>query len=227
MANLKFDKIEITDSYGKFEIYPLERGYGNTYATPIRRILLSSIKGTAVSKVKIKSTDHEFTSLDGMREDVLRLVLNLQKVVFRIDDSESEKVILKVKGAKEVTAGDIKTPGNVQVMNKDLILATLTDKSADLDIEISIETGYGFVAADEELRNSEVGVIPVSQSYSPVIKVNVNVEATRVAQKTDYEKIVIEVWTNGVATPEQALSEAMKKFAEGANDLNALINVEE
>lgn len=224
MANLKIDKIEITETYGKYEIYPFERGYGNTFSTPIRRILLSSVKGTSIVKLKIKGADHEFTSMKGMKEDVLRLVLNLQKVVFRIEASESEKVVLKTKGIKTVTAGDIKLPGNVTVLNPDFVLAELTDKASELEIEAVIETGYGFIAADDEERNREPGVIPVNKVFSPVVKVNATVEATRVGQKTDYEKIILEIWTNGAVTPEEALVEAAKRLSESASEINTIVN---
>lgn len=222
MANIKIDKKENNDTYGKYEIYPLERGFGNTYGTPIRRILLSSIKGFSISKIKVKGVDHEFSTLKGMKEDVLRVVLNLQKVVFRIDGSESEKVVLKVKGAGEVKASDIKVPGNVTVVNPDFVIAELTDKSASLEIEAEIEAGFGLELADDEVRNAEAGSIPVNKNFSPVVKVNVSVEATRVAQKTDYDKIVLEIWTNGAVTPDESLKQAIAKFYEGANELNDL-----
>jgi DNA-directed RNA polymerase subunit alpha len=223
MANLKIEKIENTDTYAKFEISPFERGFGNTFATPIRRVLLSSIKGTSIVKIKIKGADHEFTSMKGMKEDVLRLVLNLQKVVFRIEGSESEKVILKVKGIKEIKASDIKLPGNVTVLNPELVLAELTDKGAELEIEATVETGYGFEVADDEDRNREPGIIPMNRSFSPVIKVNASVDATRVGQKTDYEKIVLEIWTNGAVTPEEALNESVQKLLEYATEINNVV----
>lgn len=227
MANLKLDKIENTETYGKYEIYPFEKGYGNTFATPVRRILLSSIKGTAVGNVKVKGADHEFTTLKGMKEDVLRLVLNLQKVIFKLEDSLSEKILLKVKGTKEIKASDIKVPGNVKILNPDFIIASLTDKSAELEIEATVEIGYGYEVSDGEIRNAEPGIIPIPKSFSPVIKVNVSVESTRVAQKTDYEKIVLEVWTNGAITPEDAVKDAVAKLLEGATEINELVNIEE
>lgn len=223
MANLKIEKIESTETYAKYELTPFERGFGNTFATPIRRILLSSIKGTSIVKLKIKGADHEFTALKGLKEDVLRLVLNLQNVVFRMDSSESEKIVLKIKGIKEIKASDIKVPGNVTILNPDFVIGELTDKSAELEVEATIQTGYGFVKADDEERNREVGSIPVNQSYTPVVKVNATVEATRVGQKTDYEKIVLEIWTNGAVTPDEALAEATKKLLESATEINEVV----
>lgn len=224
MASIKIDKIENNDTYGKYEIYPLEKGYGNTFATPIRRILLSSIEGTAISKIRVKGVDHEFSTLKGVKEDVLRIILNLQKVVFVLEGSRSERVVLKVKGVKEVKASDIKTPGNVSIVNPDLVIAELTDKNAELDIEAYVEKGYGFEMADDEIRNAEPGIIPLNKNFSPILKVNFNVEATRVAQRTDYEKIVLEIWTNGARTPEDALKESIKKLLDGVAELNEVIN---
>lgn len=227
MANLKIEKIENTDTYAKYEIGPFERGYGYTFATPIRRILLSSIKGTSIVKLKIKGVDHEFSTLKGLKEDVLRLVLNLQNVVFRLDSSESEKVVLKVKGVKEIKASDIKVPGNVTILNPDYVLGELTDKSADLELEATIETGYGFEKADDEERNRELGVIPVNKNFTPVEKVNATVEATRVGQNTDNEKIVLEIWTNGAVTPEEALEEATKRLQDSADEINTVVSNKE
>ncbi len=223
MANLKIEKIENSDTYAKYEIAPFERGYGYTFATPLRRILLSSIKGTSIVRLKIKGLDHEFSTLKGLKEDVLRLVLNLQMVVFKLEGSESEKVILKIKGIKEVKASDIKVPGNVTILNPELLLAELTDKGSELEIEALVETGYGFIAADDEERNREPGVIPVNKTYTPVVKVNASVEATRVGQKTDYEKIVLEVSTNGAITPDEALQEATKKLLDNTTELNTVV----
>lgn len=227
MSKLKLEKIETTEVYAKYELGPFDRGYGNTFATPIRRILLSSIKGTSIASVKIKNSNHEFSTLTGVKEDVLRVILNLQKVIFRLESSDTEKVILKVKGIKEVTAGDIKVPGNVTILNPELVIAELTDKSSELEIEAVLETGYGFVAADDEDRNKEIGVIPVNKNFSPVLKVSANVESTRVGQNTDFEKIVLEIWTNGVVSPEEALIEAVNRLEdETAAIKNIVLNNE-
>ncbi len=222
-SKLKIDKIESNDKYAKYELLPFERGYGNTFAAPIRRILLSSIKGTSITSVKIKGVSHEFSTVKGMKDDVLRFVLNLQNVVFKLDGSDKEKVTLKVHGKGVVTAGELKVPGNVQVVNPDLEIAELTDDSAQLDVEIVVEAGYGFQLADNEVRNALPGTIPTNKSFSPVEKVNYNIESTRVAQRTDYEKIVLEIWTNGGVTPDAALKEAMAKFLEELTDLNQVV----
>jgi DNA-directed RNA polymerase subunit alpha len=220
---IKIDKVESGDNYAKYELGAFERGYGNTFATPLRRILLSSIKGTSLTSVTIKGVNHEFSTLKGMKEDVLRLILNLQKVVFRLSSSESEKIVLKVHGKKTIKAGDIKVPGNVVIVNPELEIAELTDDSAQFELEAVVEAGYGFVLADNEMRNAKPGTVPVNKNYSPVVKVNVNIEATRVAQKTDYEKIVLEVWTTGAVTTDEALKEASAKFLEELTGLNDVI----
>jgi len=220
---VKIDKVESGDNYAKYEIGAFERGYGNTFATPLRRILLSSIKGTSLTSVVIKGVSHEFTTLKGMKEDVLRLILNLQQVVFRLSSSDSEKIVLKVHGKKVITAGDIKVPGNVSIVNPDFVIAELTDDAATLDLEAVVESGYGFELADQEVRNAKPGTVPVNKNFSPVVKVNVNIEATRVAQKTDYEKIVLEIWTNGAVTAEESLKEASAKFVEELTTLNDVI----
>lgn len=224
MSKLKLKKLEVKDTYGKFEVSPFEPGFGHTFATPLRRVLLSSIKGTAVSKIKIKGVDHEFTTLKGMKEDILKLVLNLQNVLFRLDGTESEKFVIKVKGIKDVKASDIKVPGNVEILNPDFVLASLTDKSAELEVEGTVETGYGFELQDDEIRNSEPGTIPLPKSFSPVLKVSANVESTRVGQKTNYEKILLEIWTNGTVSPEEALKQSVNRLLEGVMELNAVIN---
>jgi DNA-directed RNA polymerase subunit alpha len=220
---VKIDKVESGDNYAKYELGAFERGYGNTFATPLRRILLSSIKGTSLTSVAIKGASHEFSTLKGMKEDVLQLIMNLQKVVFRLTSSDSEKIVLKAHGKTTVTAGDIKVPGNVVIVNPDQIIAELTDDAASLELEAVVESGFGFVLADQEVRNAKPGTVPVNKNFSPVVKVNVNIEATRVAQRTDYEKIVIEIWTNGAVTPEEALKEASAKFVEELTILNDVI----
>lgn len=222
MANLKIAKIAKTDNETVYEIYPLERGYGHTYGTPIRRILLSSIEGFALTKVKVKGVDHEFTSLKGLKEDVIRVILNLQKIVFRLESAKTEKVILKTKGAGKVFAKDIRVPGNVTIVNPDIEIAELTEKSAALEIEAVLESGFGYEVADDELRNSEIGWIPLNKNFTPVTKVNVNVESTRVGQRTDFDKLVLTVETNGAVTPDEAFKQAIKKFDEEVEELYSL-----
>lgn len=223
-SNLKIEKVVSKDNYAKYEILPFERGFGNTFATPMRRILYSSIKGASITTVKVKGVPHEFSTVKGMKEDVLRLISNLQKVIFRLDSSDKETIVLKVKGKKIVTAGDIKVPGNVEVVNPELELAELTVDNAELDLEATVESGYGFELADNEIRNSKPGTIPVNKSFSPIEKVNINIESTRVAQRTDYEKIVLEIWTNGSVSPDEALKQATDLFLERLNELHSVVS---
>lgn len=222
--NLKIDKTEqIGNTYAKYEIYPFQRGYGNTFAAPIRRILLSSIKGVSITSIKIKNVDHEFSTMKGVKDDVLRILINLSKVVFKIVGSDKEKFTIKVHGKRVVTAADIKVSSNVEVINVDTYIAELTDDKATFELEGIVETGYGFELADNELRNAEPGLIPVNKNFSPVDKVNVNVVATRVGQQTDLEKIVLEITTNGNVTPDKALKESLATFVERLDELNNIV----
>ncbi len=222
---VKIDKVESGENYAKYEIGAFEQGYGNTFATPLRRILLSSIKGTSLTSVTIKGANHEFSTVKGMKQDVLQLILNLQKVIFRLDSSDSEKIVFKVHGKKIFTAGDIKVPGNVTIINPDQEIVELTEDSAQLELEAVVEAGYGFSLADNEVRNSNPGTIPVNKNFSPIAKVNVNIVATRVAQRTDYEKIVLEIWTTGAVTPEEGMKESSAKFLEELTSLNEVIQL--
>ena len=222
---LKIDKIKQEGTtYAEYEIYPFDRGFGHTFSAPLRRILLSSIKGVSIVSLKIKGVDHEFSTMKGVKEDVLTFIVNLSKVVFQVEASESETVSLKVHGKKIVTASDIKVPGNVTVGNPEEYIAELTDDKSQLEVEIKIEAGYGFELAENEIRNSETGLIPVNKNFSPVNKVNVNVRQTRVGQKTDFEKIVMQIWTKGNVEPDEALKQASKIFTERLRDLDAVIH---
>lgn len=222
-SNLKIEKIESKDNYAKYEIYPFERGFGNTFATPIRRILYSSIKGSSLTSVKIKGVEHEFSTLKGMKEDVLTLINNLQGVVFRLNSSEKENVVLKLKGARVIKASDLKVPGNVEIVNPDLVLAEFTADTAEIDLEAVVELGIGFELANQEIRNTNPGTIPLNKNFSPINKVTVNVESTRVAQRTDYEKITLEVLTNGSVLPDDALKQAFDKYLEKLQELHNVV----
>jgi DNA-directed RNA polymerase subunit alpha len=222
--NLKIEKTnEENGKFAKYEIYPFTRGYGHTFATPIRRILLSSIKGVSITKLKIKGVDHEFSTIKGIKEDVLRIVLNMSQVVFSMQTGTKESATLKVHGKKVITAEDIKVPGNVTVVNPEFVICELTDDKSQLEIELVIESGYGFELADNEIRNTEPGWIPVNKNFSPIDKVNINVVATRVGQQTDLEKVVLEVWSNGSVSPDAALKEASQIFMDRLSELNEVV----
>jgi DNA-directed RNA polymerase subunit alpha len=199
-------------TYGKFTIEPFERGFGTTVGNSLRRILLSSLEGSAVTAVKIKGASHEFSSLEGVQEDVTDIILNVKNLIVSLDTDEPKSMRLQAEGPGEVTAELIEADTSVTVHNKDLILATLT-KQIDFDMEFRVETGRGYVPASEQYdasQEQEVGVIPVDAIFSPVTRVRYKVEDTRVGQKTNYDKLTLEIWTNGTVTPEMALVEAAK-----------------
>lgn len=201
-----------TNTYGKFTVEPFERGFGTTVGNSLRRILLSSLEGAAVTQVKIKGAPHEFTSLDGVMEDVTDIILNVKNVVVSLDSDEPKSMRLEAEGPGEVTCELIEADTSVTIHNKDLVLATLT-KEVEFDMEFQVEKGRGYVPASEYYENTEdkeVGVIPIDAIFSPVSRVRYKVEDTRVGQKTNYDKLTIEVWTNGTIPPEMALVEAAK-----------------
>ena len=200
------------ETYGKFTIEPFERGFGTTVGNSLRRILLSSLEGAAVTAVKIKGAAHEFSSLEGVQEDVTDIILNVKNLIVSVDGDEPKTMRLQAEGPGEVTAELVEADTSVTVHNKDMILATLT-KQIDFDMEFRVEKGRGYVPASEQYdstQEQEVGVIPVDAIYSPVTRVRYKVEDTRVGQKTNYDKLTLEIWTNGTITPEMALVEAAK-----------------
>lgn len=201
-----------TDTYGKFVVEPFERGFGTTVGNSLRRILLSSLEGAAVTAVKIKGADHEFTSLEGVMEDVTDIILNVKNMVVSLDTDEPKTMKLRAEGPGEVTCDLIEADTSITIYNKSLIVASLT-KEIDFDMDFVVKKGRGYVPASEQYDSSEdqeVGLIPVDAIFSPVTRVRYSVEDTRVGQKTNYDKLTMEVWTNGTVTPEMALVEAAK-----------------
>ena len=199
-------------TYGKFVIEPFERGFGTTVGNSLRRILLSSLEGAAVTAIKIKGAPHEFSSLEGVMEDVTDIVLNVKNMVVSMESDEPKTMRLSAEGPGDVTADLIEADTSITIHNKDLVLCTLT-KQIDFDMEFVVKKGRGYVPASEQYtsgQDQEVGVIPVDAIYSPVSRVRYKVEDTRVGQKTNYDKLTLEVWTNGTITPEMALVEAAK-----------------
>lgn len=194
--------------YAKFVISPLAQGYGDTLGTSLRRVLLTSLPGAAVTSVKISGVKHQFSTLKGMKEDVVEFVLNLKKVRFSYTGEKPVKATLSVKSAGEVKAKDIKVPANVKVANPEMVLATL-NKDSKLEAEIEIMTGVGYSPAEERAKGS-IGLIPVDASFSPVNRVNYKVEETRVGRLTNFDKLNLEVWTDGTITPKEALASAAK-----------------
>jgi DNA-directed RNA polymerase subunit alpha len=214
---LEFQKpnIEITDvsadrTYGKFVIEPLERGYATTLGNSLRRIMLSSLPGSAITNIKIDGILHEFTSVEGVSEDVLEIILNLKKVVFKMHETEPKTVYIQAKGEKEVTGADIICDSDIEVLNPQAHIASLMS-GAELNMSMTVEMGRGYNASEKNKREDmPIGTIPVDSIYTPVRKVNFTVENTRVGNVTDYDKLKLEVWTNGTITPEEAVSLASK-----------------
>ena len=193
-------------SYGKFVVEPLERGYGTTLGNSLRRVLLSSLPGTAVTSVKIAGVQHEFSTLPGVKEDMTEIVLNIKGVIIKLHSDGPKTVYIEASGEGEVTAGSIKADGEVEVLNPEHHIATL-GPDGYLSMEMVVDHGRGYVAAEKnKLAQQVIGVIPVDSIYSPVLKVNYAVENTRVGNKTDYDKLTLEVWTDKTITPRDAVS---------------------
>ena len=202
-------KVSETDKEGVFEIEGLYSGYGLTIGNAIRRALLSSLPGAAITQVKIKGASHEFTTIEGVKEDVVEIGMNLKKVRFRIHTDEPQVLVLKIKGEKAVTASDIETNSQVDLITPDAHIATLTAKGAELDMEITVEKGLGYVPVDA--RKSEklpIGVIALDALFSPVTKVNFTVENMRVGERADYNRLRLVVETDGSLTPSAAIRKA-------------------
>lgn len=194
------------ESYGKFVVEPLERGYGTTLGNALRRVLLSSLPGTAVTTVKIAGVQHEFSTIPGVKEDVPEIILNLKSLIARLHCEGVKTVYIEASGECEVTAGDVKTDAEVEILNPDLHIATL-GPDATLSMELTIAHGRGYVPADKNKPAQVVaGVIPIDSIYTPVLKVNYAVENTRVGNQTDYDKLTVEVWTDKTIAPRDAVS---------------------
>ena len=190
-------------TYGKFVIEPLERGFGHTLGNSMRRVLLSSLPGVAVSSVHIEGVQHEFSTIPGIKEDVTEIILNLKSIACRMFTDGPKQLSIDVKGPFELKAGDIKTDDEVEVVNPDLHIATLNEE-AHLQMQLTLERGRGYVSADKNKTASmPIGVIPIDSIFTPVKKVNYIVEDTRVGQITDYDKLTLEIWTNGTLKPEE------------------------
>ena len=198
-------------SYGKYVIEPLERGYGTTLGNALRRIMLSSLPGTAATSIKIAGVQHEFSTIPGVKEDVTEIVLNTKALLTKLYCEGPKTVFIEAVGPCEVTAGDIKADGEVEVLNPELHIATL-DVGATLSMEICLCHGRGYVSADKNkaLRPGVIGVIPIDSIYTPVYKVNYTVESTRVGASSDYDKLTLEVWTDGSVQPDEAISMAAR-----------------
>ena len=194
------------ESYGKYVIEPLERGYGTTLGNSLRRVLLSSLPGTAVTSIRIAGVQHEFSTIPGVKEDVTEIVLNIKRIIARLDSDEPKTVYIEASGECEVTAGDIKTDSEVEILNPEQHIAFL-GPDASLSIELIVDHGRGYVPAEKNKGPQQVvGTIPVDSIYTPVLKVNYAVENTRVGNQTDFDKLTLEVWTDKTISPRDAVS---------------------
>ena len=215
---VSIEKETHTDTYGKFIAEPFERGFGITVGNGLRRVLLSSIEGSAVTSVKIGGVEHEFSTIPGVVEDAIDIILNIKNLVVKLHSDKPGKIKIETKKKGEITAGDVITDDGVEVINEDLYIATLSENKK-FNVEMDVKKGRGYKTAEENGVDSgnEVGVIPIDAIFSPVRKAKIRVEETRVGRRTNYDKLIIEIWTNGVVSPEMALAEASKVFRKHLN----------
>lgn len=227
MLEIEKPKIEIVETnedntYGKFVLEPLERGYGTTLGNSLRRILLSSLPGAAVSSIKIRGVLHEFSTVPGVYEDVSEMILNIKDIAAKVYTDEPVKLIIDAKGPKEIKAGDIITGPDVEILNKDLHIASL-EEDAELFMELEMVKGRGYVPAEQNKNEDQsIGTLPIDSIFTPVKKVNFSVENTRVGQFADYDRLVLEVWTDGSIVPKEATSLGAKILNEHLNLFIAL-----
>lgn len=214
MVTPKIEREAEARNYGKFVISPLERGYGTTLGNALRRVLLSSLEGAAVTSIRIADVQHEFTDIPGVREDVLRVMLQIKQLRIKIYEGDTAQLHLEVRGSGVVTAGDIITPPEVEIMNPDLYLFTVDDDNAHLEIEMNVERGRGYSPVDDRIGRLPIGELPVDAIYGPVQRVNWDIGYARVGQSTNFDRLVMEIWTDGTIGPEQALSASAKIIIE-------------
>ena len=210
----KLECVEMSENYGRFVVEPLERGFGMTLGNSMRRVLLSSLPGVAATSIRIDGVLHEFSTIEGVKEDVTEIVLNLKGLICKLHCQGPKKVVIDAAGECEVTAGDILPDSDVEIINPELHLATL-DENGKLHMEIMLDHGRGYVVADRNKRpDMPIGEIAVDSIYTPITKVNFTVDDTRVGQITDYDKLTLEIWTNGSIKPDEAASYAAKILTE-------------
>lgn len=198
-----------TDSFGVFILEPLQQGYGQTLGNSLRRVLLSSLQGAAITKIKIAGVKHLFSTLKGLKEDIVEFTLNLKKVRISYNGEKPIKITMNKIGPGVITAGDFEVPAGVKIMNKDLVLGNLSDSSSRLKGEFWVESGFGYVPF-EEREPEEIGVIPMDAIFTPVQRVNYKVSATRVGRMTNFDKLTVEIWTDGTLSPKEAILTAAK-----------------
>ena len=220
---VKIKKISETDKEGVFEIEGLYTGYGLTLGNALRRTLLSSLAGAAITQIKIKGVEHEFSTIPGVLEDVVEITLNLKKVRFRFYATEPQILTLKVKGEKKVTANDIKTNAQVEVVNSDSHIATLTNKNAELDMELTVEKGLGYVPVEaRKIEKLPIKTICLDAIFTPIVKINFNIENMRVGERTDYNRLRIIIETDGSISPSNALHKACNVLKDHLEKISAV-----
>lgn len=223
-SKITFEHIDLSNNYGKFSAEPFERGYGTTIGNSLRRVLLSSIEGAAINAIRIEGVQHEFSTIDGVYEDVTKIILNLKKLRIKYEEEMPKVLHISKEGKGTLTGADFSIDSDITILNPDLVIATL-DNDGKIDMEVQIEKGKGYVPAEFSEKNSDViGVIAIDAIYSPVMKVNVTVNDTRVGQRTDYDKLILEIWTDGSVRPDDALAQASKILKD---HLSIFINFEE
>lgn len=214
MVTPKIEREAESRNYGKFRISPLERGYGVTLGNALRRVLLSSLEGAAITSIRIADVQHEFSDIPGVREDVIRVMLQVKQLRIKLHDVESSQLHLEVRGSGVVTAGDIISPPEVEIMNPDLYLFTVDDDNSHIEFEMNVERGRGYSPVDDRIGRLPIGELPVDAIFSPVKRVNWDVGYARVGQSTNYDRLVVEVWTDGTIGPEDALASSAKIMIE-------------
>lgn len=235
MVTPKIERVAEARAYGKYEISPLERGYGITLGNALRRVMLSSMEGSAVTSIRITEIDHEYDTIPGVQEDVLRLILNIKKLRLVLHEGDLSNMHLEIKGEGVVTAADIITPSEIEIVNPDLYLMTVDGRSKSLTIELTVGRGRGYLPTEDRKDRLPIGELPIDAIYNPVRRVNFEVGSARVGQSTEYDNLTIEVWTDGTLEPEEALSSSAKilmghlQHLAGvtAESLAAMVEVEE
>ena len=235
ISNMVMPKIEreaVARNYGKFIISPLERGYGVTLGNALRRVLLSSLEGAAVTSIRIADVLHEFSEIPGVREDVIQVTLQVKQLRLKLDGVDSTRMHLEVRGEGTVTAADIITSAEVEIVNPELFLFTVDNPKTKLDLEFTVERGRGYSPANERSGHMPIGELPIDAIFSPVKRVNWEVTSARVGQSTNYDKLILEIWTDGTVSPERALSTAARvvidhlRFIPGVSEETLTVAVE-
>lgn len=210
MVTPKIERTEESRDYGKFTISPLDRGFGVTLGNALRRTLLSSLEGAAVTSVRITDVMHEFSTIKGVREDVIQVMLQIKLLRFKLHNVENATISLDVQGKGEITAADLRCPPEVEIINPDLYLFSINENDAHVEMDMTVAAGKGYVPAGERSDRLPIGVLPVDSIYSPVRRVNWGVTNARVGQSTNYDRLQLEIWTDGTISPEKALIDSSK-----------------